>query len=83
MQTMHGANQVDTIYTSDGEIAYRNCSQTHHHHLICRQCSKVTEVDDVEISTWTQRIAREHGFQELEHFVEVYGICPQCQQLAE
>ena len=51
----------------------------HHHHLICRQCRKVVEIPECFPHTWETQIAREHGFQQISHQLEFFGICPDCQ----
>ena len=32
------AGEVDMLRTEDGEAIYRRCSDSHHHHLVCRSC---------------------------------------------
>jgi Fur family ferric uptake transcriptional regulator len=30
------------------------------------------------VETWADRVAREHGFVDVEHTVEVFGTCARC-----
>jgi Fur family ferric uptake transcriptional regulator len=50
----------------------------HHHHLLCRNCGKAVEVEAPAVETWAARTAQEHGFTEVAHTVEIYGLCPDC-----
>ena len=51
----------------------------HHHHLVCRECSTVVEIDECFPESFEQRIARQHGFAGVSHRLEFFGLCPVCQ----
>lgn len=51
----------------------------HHHHLICRECKIVVEIADCFPHALEQRIAARHGFQEVTHQLEFFGVCQACQ----
>jgi Fur family ferric uptake transcriptional regulator len=69
---------VDSLRREDGEAIYRRCSETHHHHLVCRSCGATVEVEGPAVERWTSAIAAEHGFSDLSHTLEVVGTCPAC-----
>lgn len=70
---------VDVIRSDDGEARYRLCStEEHHHHLVCRECSSTVEVEGPAVEEWAAAIAREHGFTEVTHTVEIFGRCAAC-----
>lgn len=52
----------------------------HHDHLICKQCGTIVEFFDDEIEKLQERIAVRHGFSLLDHRMELYGECPNCQR---
>jgi Fur family transcriptional regulator, ferric uptake regulator len=78
LQSMVDAGTVDVLRTDDGEATYRACSAGHHHHLVCRRCSRTVEVEGRAVETWADRVAREHGFVDVAHTVEVFGTCSTC-----
>lgn len=78
LQLMAGADQLDSIRTDDGETAYRRCSTGHHHHLVCRSCGRTVEVEGPAMETWTTQIAADHGFQDVQHNLEIFGLCSDC-----
>jgi Fur family transcriptional regulator, ferric uptake regulator len=78
LQMMADASQLDLIRTDDGETAYRRCSMGHHHHLVCRDCGRTIEVEGPAIERWTDRIAAEHGFSDVQHHLEIFGRCSNC-----
>ena len=72
------ADEVDMLRTEDGEAIYRRCSQTHHHHLVCRSCGSTIEVEGPAVERWTTAIAAEHGYSEVSHALEIFGTCGTC-----
>ena len=79
LQTLADADQVDVLRTDSGESVYRRCASVeHHHHLVCRRCGRAVEIEGPDMETWAQRIAEEHGFSELSHTVEIFGLCRVC-----
>ncbi|MGI5337913.1 Fur family transcriptional regulator [Streptomyces sp. CA-181903] len=82
LQSLADAGEVDVLRTSEGEAVYRRCSSGHHHHLVCRMCGKAVEVEGPAVETWADTIAREHGFVDVAHTVEVFGTCGDCARTA-
>lgn len=78
LQSMAAAGVVDTLRTNTGESVYRRCSQHHHHHLVCRVCARTVEVEGGQAETWAAEVAREHGFSEASHTIEIFGVCEDC-----
>ncbi len=72
------AGEVDVLRTPDGESVYRQCSTGHHHHLVCRTCGRTVEVEGPAVESWATTTAREHGFAEVEHTLEIFGTCTDC-----
>ncbi len=78
LQRLADAGEVDVLRTEDGEAAYRRCSASHHHHLVCRSCGATVEVEGPAVEQWTRSIATDHGFAEVSHTWEIFGRCPVC-----
>ena len=79
LQSLADEGLVDVLRNGDGEAVYRRCAVTgHHHHLLCRNCGKAVEVEAPAVETWAARTAQEHGFTEVAHTVEIYGLCADC-----
>lgn len=70
--------EVDILRTDEGEAVYRRCSTRHHHHLVCRGCGRTVEIDGPAVERWADTVAAEHGFTQVEHTLEVFGVCPAC-----
>jgi Fur family transcriptional regulator, ferric uptake regulator len=78
LQKLADAGEVDMMRTEDGEAIYRRCSDSHHHHLVCRSCGRTVEVEGPAVERWTNAIASEHGFADVSHTLEIFGTCPAC-----
>jgi Fur family ferric uptake transcriptional regulator len=52
----------------------------HHDHLVCIKCGKIVEFVDESIEKQQCIIAQQHHFEITEHYLYIYGICPQCQR---
>jgi Fur family ferric uptake transcriptional regulator len=50
----------------------------HHDHLICKVCGKITEFTNDRIEKLQDEVARKHGFQVIDHSLEIFGICQAC-----
>ena len=56
----------------------------HHHHLLCTNCGKVTDVTlpprfEQDMTTAISQLARAEGFQPHSHRLDVLGLCAACQ----
>ncbi len=78
LQAMADADEVDVLRAEDGEARYRRCSDSHHHHLVCRDCGRTVEVEGPAVERWATKVAEEHGFAEVSHTLEIFGRCPDC-----
>lgn len=78
LQLLAESAEVDVLRTEDGEAIYRRCSETHHHHLVCRRCGATVEVAGPTVEKWTTAIAAQHGFSEVSHSLELFGTCRDC-----
>ena len=79
LQALSQAGQIDVLWDGSGETRYRHCSSGHHHHLVCRNCGTTVEVQADPVEKWAATIAAEHGFTDINHTVEVFGVCANCQ----
>ena len=73
---------VDVLRREDGEAIYRRCSDTHHHHLVCRSCGAAHDVDCLvgAAPCLTPGETADYVIDEAE--VTFWGLCPDCQSAA-
>lgn len=82
LQSMATAGQVDTLRTDTGESVYRLCSEHHHHHLVCRICGATVEVEGGAAEVWADQVAAQHGFTDVSHTIEIFGVCGKCAKVS-
>ncbi len=64
---------------ADGETRYESASgKTHHDHLICLECGKITEFENEDMETMQSQIAQRYHFKISHHRMELYGQCADC-----
>ena len=78
LQSLLDDKAVDTLRRDDGEAIYRLCGENHHHHLVCKSCGTTIEIQAQAIEKWAQQMASDHGFREVGHTAEIFGICKKC-----
>ena len=80
LQSLAEVGDVDAVVTDSGETLYRRCEQPteHHHHLRCRVCGKALDMDVPEFEAWAEQFASRHGYSDIEHTVEITGVCSDC-----
>jgi len=78
LQTLADDGTVDVRRGEDGEATYRRCSTGHHHHLVCRLCGRTVEVESQVVERWAAGVARDSGFVDAVHTVEITGTCQGC-----
>ncbi|GAB2485436.1 transcriptional repressor [Luteococcus sediminum] len=79
LQSMADTGEVDAIRADDGEMVYRQCAATgHHHHLVCRNCGRTVEISAKAVEAWADEVAAEHGFRDAGHDIELFGLCSNC-----
>lgn len=77
------AGDADSLQSPEGENLFRSCATPgHHHHLICRNCGDTRELSAAVVEEWTRRVAAEHGFTDIEHVVDLFGLCADCRSAA-
>lgn len=72
-------NLVCRVHAPDGCHSYMMKRPTeHHHHLVCSRCSKVVDFTECTLVDLEKRLSLETGFDIGGHFLELFGLCPDC-----
>lgn len=78
LQSLVNEKIVDVLRREDGEAIYRLCGEEHHHHLVCKSCGVTVEIEGGAIEKWAKKVAEDHGFRDVGHTAEIFGICEKC-----
>ena len=60
-------------------VKYKLCeTEDHHHHIICKACGSVVELNFCDISDWAKKVTESTGYQVIDHQLNFYGYCKAC-----
>ena len=77
LKALHLVSETDL---GRGHAQYELLSKGLHHHLICRECGAILDMDNRFLDPLRQAIGKEYDFHaEIEHLA-VFGICSACKQ---
>ena len=63
-------------------VKYKLCElENHHHHIVCKACGNVVELNFCDISDWSKKVSESTGFQVVDHQLNFYGFCKSCRPL--
>lgn len=63
-------------------MKYKLCEiKGHHHHIICKACGDVVELNFCDISDWSKKVTETTGYQLIDHQFNFYGFCKACKPL--
>lgn len=73
-------NLVNPTDFGQGRVEYEIHQHPHHHHLLCRNCRAMVEVDERVFTPLEKALRTDYGFfADLDHFA-IFGLCRKCQK---
>jgi len=76
---------IKEVYFNDNYIRYELAQKKHHHHIVCKGCSKIIAVElrgVEELILKTEiKIQRKLRFKKIDHSIEFFGYCKNCANL--
>jgi Fur family ferric uptake transcriptional regulator len=79
LRALTEAGLVRRIEPAGSTARYEMRVGDNHHHLVCRSCGSIADVDCAVGDTPCLEVADDHGFVIDEAEVTYWGICPDCQ----
>ncbi len=75
-----GLGLITCTDLGQGHVQYELHEHPHHHHLICRGCGRIVQVDDRCFRSLEKGLREKYGFAaDLTHFA-IFGRCKDCQE---
>ncbi|MHC0431427.1 Fur family transcriptional regulator [Streptomyces sp. O3] len=79
LRELERAGRLDAVRDTDGGRRYRpRVADEHRHYLICRACGRSQAIDTEVIERWADGVGESTGFTEVEHTLELHGVCAHC-----
>jgi Fur family transcriptional regulator, ferric uptake regulator len=63
-----------------GRIMYHPLEKGHHHHLVCRSCGKVLDLDESALTPLKESLLRDYQFTADLRHLGILGLCTNCKQ---
>ena len=80
LEMLHELNLVQRVHQEDGCNAYLPGMQGHQHLLICEQCGRAEYFEGDDLEALFAQLARQYGYHIQGHWLQISGVCPQCQK---
>lgn len=72
---------VRRVHSEDGCHGYVSASPGHQHHVICERCSGAAEFPgEDDIRALIERVETGTGYRVDDHLLQLFGLCPDCQE---
>lgn len=69
---------VTHTHLTHGAPSYHLAAEAEHVHLVCRQCERVTQVEQADVSPLVAALEQAHGFKTDVGHLTVFGLCAKC-----
>jgi len=79
LNLLEDSDIVTSISFGKNGKKYELANKPHHDHIICKHCGLILEFEDKNIEKKQKEIAQKNGFILTNHIMQLYGICPDCQ----
>lgn len=80
LELMENIGCVRTVHLADGCHGYALATPGHTHHVVCDRCHAVVEITGCDLGGFLDRIADLTGYAISGHWLEISGLCAECQQ---
>jgi Fur family ferric uptake transcriptional regulator len=71
------------VHLAEGCHGYVLSTPGHTHHLVCERCHAVVEIAGCGLGDFLQGVASRTGYAITGHWLEISGLCADCQQMLE
>jgi Fur family ferric uptake transcriptional regulator len=78
LELLNHLGLVTETNLGEGRVRYHPADKGHHHHLVCKECGAIIDLDESVMSPVKDTLLREYKFiADLEHLA-IFGRCVNC-----
>jgi Fur family ferric uptake transcriptional regulator len=77
LESLGEAGLVQRVILAGKTLYLPEESNHHHHHIVCRKCRSTVCLDKCLISPLEKK-AKQLGFHDIRHSLQLTGLCPKC-----
>lgn len=80
LELLKQAGLVTETDMGEGRVRYHPLGKGHHHHLVCKECGAIIDLDESVLSSLKDILLREYKFiADLKHLA-IFGNCVNCRK---
>ncbi|HAF62853.1 MAG TPA: transcriptional repressor [Anaerolineaceae bacterium] len=79
MECLEELGLLQKVHQDSGCNKYLKVKEGHNHLLICRGCGKAIYFEGLDMEMQFEGIAQQHNFNLEDHWLQLNGLCQQCQ----
>jgi Fur family ferric uptake transcriptional regulator len=82
-RTLELMKKLDLVTETDfgeGRVRYHVAEKGHHHHLVCRSCGKVVDLEESALHPLKETLLQEYGFDADLRHLAISGMCSRCRK---
>jgi len=80
LEALEEQGLVQRVHSPQGCQAFITAPAGHQHLLLCRQCGEAAAFEGDDLETLIRSISRKTGYQITEHWLQLFGLCPNCKK---
>ena len=80
LELMKKFNLVTETDFGEGRARYHVAGKGHHHHLVCRRCGKIIDLEESALYLLKDTLLREYGFEADLRHLAISGKCDECRK---
>jgi len=81
LSLMESLGIIDSVDLGEGFKRYEmNRPESHKHHVVCRSCGKIEDVNECGLQEMENMIFKKIGFKTEKHRLEFFGVCALCRK---
>ena len=80
LEALEEQGLIQRVHQPQGCQAFIPAPTGHQHLLLCRECGQAALFEGDDLEKLIHSIARRTGFQITEHWLQLFGLCPNCRK---
>lgn len=80
LEALEQQGLIQRVHQPEGCQAFITAPAGHQHLLLCRECGEAATFEGDDLEMLIKSIARKTGYQITEHWLQLFGLCPNCKK---
>ena len=80
LELLKELNLVTEADFGEGRVRYHVAEKGHHHHLVCRGCGKVIDLEEFALHPLRETLLEKYGFDANLRHLAISGRCSECRK---